>query len=299
MEVIVQDKPLNPQEQTRLKELETVIRDNFMAYVAVGSALLEIRERRLYRNDDGRTWEGYCRELWDMSHQRADQLIAAKLVVENLTTIVVKDDGKPDWERLPANEAQARELARLAPGEQKQVWRQLIEAKRDPAADDAPLKVTAKAVKNAVKKLKGELITTGLQKALRDVKGKAQPDRHRQSEEYAQAFAHLLEQIEEERRADWKNTSRKVVFESLLHLTRTIGECDDREIRNKKVLWRPANLEKLLADGYKIFRMGRDKMTIEQMESVGTWVLYGEYSTPEEGEAVFKDLLVEGGNLEA
>jgi hypothetical protein len=57
MNGIVNEKPLTPAEQGRLSELEGVIRENFLAYVAVGSALLEIREKRLYRNSDGRTWE--------------------------------------------------------------------------------------------------------------------------------------------------------------------------------------------------------------------------------------------------
>ncbi|MGD9949883.1 MAG: hypothetical protein AB7U29_15590 [Desulfobulbus sp.] len=160
MELIIEEKPLTPAEHTRLTALESIIRENFLAYVAVGNALLEIRESRLYRNDTSRTWEGYCRELWDMSFQYADRLISASKVIENLTPIGVKEDGSIDWELLPANESQARELARLEPEEQKQVWGQLIETKRALTAEKQPLKVTAKTVKNAVKTFKGEQLSS-------------------------------------------------------------------------------------------------------------------------------------------
>ena len=75
MDMVLKEKPLTSAEQKRLCELEGLIRDNFLAYVTVGSALLEIRESRLYRNGEGRTWEGYCRALWNMAHQYANRLI--------------------------------------------------------------------------------------------------------------------------------------------------------------------------------------------------------------------------------
>jgi len=165
MNMVVNEKPLSPAEQGRLSELEVLIKENFQAYVEVGKALLEIREKRLYRNYDGRTWERYCRELWDMSYRRADQLIAAKSVAENLRTIVLKNDGSPDWEFFPTSESQARELVGLAPDEQRNVWRDLIECKQAAVNKGKPFRLTAKAIRTAVKKYKGDKIVKHADKA--------------------------------------------------------------------------------------------------------------------------------------
>ena len=83
---IINEKSLTVSETNRLKELENVVKGNFLAFVQVGTALAEIRDKRLYRNDENRTWEGYCRELWDMSRQHAERMIACGNVIENLKT---------------------------------------------------------------------------------------------------------------------------------------------------------------------------------------------------------------------
>ncbi|MDR2551409.1 MAG: hypothetical protein LBD10_14550 [Desulfobulbus sp.] len=298
MELIINDKPLAPYEQGRLRELEEIIRDNFLAYVAVGEALLEIRESRLYRTEDGRTWEGYCRELWDMSHQRADQLIAAKAVVENLTTIVVKGDGTPDWELLPANESQARELARLEPEEQVRVWRDLIDFKQSTADAAQPFRLTAKTVKAAVRELKGESITKST-RAAKDHIRKQSKSEDRKSERFVVAIGVLMTQIELEKDANWRHTSREAVFNSLCAVAQAVGECGEETIKAKRVLWRGNNTDKLLAAGIKIFRLSASQKSIEQLESADEWLVYGEYETTEQGLAAFDDLMLDPLNIQA
>jgi hypothetical protein len=299
MEVIVQDAPLSPVEQDRLKALEAVIQENFLAFVAVGNALMEIRENKLYRTDEGRTWEGYCREIWDMGYKYADKLVSASKVIENLTPIGVKADGSVDWELLPANESQARELAGLDPEKQKQVWEQLISSSRSAFGSNVPVKITAKAVKNAVKASKGEQLSETIKKAGEKVKNSVKPDKNRQSTEFTQAWENLMEQIEEERRFDWKNTPRDVVFNTLVQLARTVGECGKQTMREKKITFRSNNVDKLLAAGFGIFRRSADNKMIEQMESAGSWVVYGEYENEETGLEVFSDLMIEPMNIQA
>ncbi len=80
-------------------ELEAVIERGLTTFVEVGNALMRIRDERLYR-ENHRTFDQYCRERWGWSRQRSHQLIGAARV----STIV---------DSPPANEAQARELARL------------------------------------------------------------------------------------------------------------------------------------------------------------------------------------------
>ncbi len=299
MELIIEDKPLTPVEQTRLSALEAIIRENFLAYVAVGNALLEIRESRLYRTDGGRTWEGYCRQLWDMSFQYADRLISASRVIENLTPIGVKEDGSIDWELMPANESQARELARLEPEEQQQVWGQLIDTKRAAAEVEQPLKLTAKTVKNAVKAFKGEQVGGAIRQAGKTIKPRKTAKTTRQSAEFIQAWESFLGQIEVERQAGWKHTARETVFTTLTNLAKVVGDCGDQAIRDQKIVWRTGNLGKLLAAGFGIFRIGANKTMIEQLEAAGSWLVYGEYENEAQAREVFDDLLLEPTNLQA
>ena len=297
MDMVLKEKPLTSAEQKRLCELEGLIRDNFLAYVTVGSALLEIRESRLYRNREGRTWERYCRELWDMSHQRADQLIAAKSVAENLTTIVVKNNGSPDWELLPATESQARELVELAPEEQRKVWRYLIECREAAKSGDRPFRLTAKVIKAAVSKHKGNEIARCARDAVGNV-AKSSKSKYRKSEEFAAAFAEFMQEIASEAESDWLHTSRQVAFDALCSLARAVGECGEESVRTKGVVWRGNNVEKLLAGGFSLFRLSPDKLLIERLVSVDQWQAFGEYKTAEQGLTAFADLMLEAGNLQ-
>jgi hypothetical protein len=84
-------------ETTRLVELECVIEQGIATFIAVGNALSEIRESRLYRETHA-TFEDYCLERWKFTGRRGRQLIAAA----EIGTVVPVE-----------NEAQARELIPL------------------------------------------------------------------------------------------------------------------------------------------------------------------------------------------
>ena len=82
-------------------------------FVEVGTALLAIRDGRLYRETHG-SFEEYCRERWGWNRARADQMIRASIIVTELDTNVSTP---------PRNEAQARELARIPdPDTRALVW---------------------------------------------------------------------------------------------------------------------------------------------------------------------------------
>lgn len=130
---------LTVRETTRLAELEQVVERGLATFVDVGLALMEVRDARLYRATHA-TFEDYCRERWRMSRIRAHQLIGAASVTENLLTTV---------NTLPANEAQARPLARLTtPEEQREAWQEAVEtAPRDDAGEP---RITAAHVERVV-----------------------------------------------------------------------------------------------------------------------------------------------------
>lgn len=92
---------LSVSETHRLDALEGVIERGKAAFVEVGEALLEIRDRRLYRESHG-TFDDYCRERWDFARSTAYQFIDAARVVSAMADIPVP---------APSSERVARELA--------------------------------------------------------------------------------------------------------------------------------------------------------------------------------------------
>jgi hypothetical protein len=135
---------LTTQESDQLKRHEAVIKAGKNTFVAVGMALTDIRERRLYRQDYD-TFEAYCQMKWGWSRQRASQMIQAAVVVkqlpENLSTRV-------DTEKA------ARALAKVPEDKRAKVV----------AAATKDGRVTTKAVKNAIKDEEAE-------EEIRDVDG--------------------------------------------------------------------------------------------------------------------------------
>lgn len=108
---------LAPTEQAELQQHETVIERGLATFVDVGTALLAIRDKRLYRRDYG-TFEEYCRERWGMARNYANKIVAAAEVVKNLGTIVPIS---------PTNEAQTRPLTKLEPSAQAEAWQRAVE----------------------------------------------------------------------------------------------------------------------------------------------------------------------------
>jgi hypothetical protein len=115
-----------------LAELEAVIERGIDTFKEVGQALMEVRDRRLYRATHG-DFDTYCRERWGFTKTHANRLIRATKTVMGLAPIGATS--------LPVNEAQARELARIPnPETRAQVWEAAV-AEHGPA-------VTAKNVRD-------------------------------------------------------------------------------------------------------------------------------------------------------
>ncbi len=108
-------------DRQKLEQLEEIINKNLQSLYDVGMALIEIRDRELYKiKDKGKyqTFAAYCRSVWDISRPRAYQLIGAARVQENLSTFVDKI--------IP--ESQARALVKLEPQQQREAWQKAMEA---------------------------------------------------------------------------------------------------------------------------------------------------------------------------
>ncbi|MBD2492560.1 hypothetical protein [Aulosira sp. FACHB-615] len=116
------------------------------AFFEAGKALMELRDRRLYRSTH-RTFEEYCRDRFGYTHRRVNYLIAGSVVFDNIAmgTICSQnreadetgtncsqnekvDTTRPNRSRiLPTNEGQVRPLAQLEPQQQVEVWQRAVQ----------------------------------------------------------------------------------------------------------------------------------------------------------------------------
>ncbi len=111
--------PLTSEEHCRLESCEATIRQGLRTFFAVGKALMEIRDARLYRQTHP-TFEAYVQSVLALSRPRAYELIDSAQVMTDLS-------GIRDIARLPMNEAQAIELRRWkTPQERIQKWKEVL-----------------------------------------------------------------------------------------------------------------------------------------------------------------------------
>jgi hypothetical protein len=129
---------LTTREQREFVRAERTIGRGLKSFLAVGMALKEIRDKRLYRQWYKR-FEEYCIMRWELSRPRAYELRATSQVVADLSAIA-------DIRVLPQNEAQARPLSRLKlPDQRERAWNVALER-----AAEAGRAVTARDAENAV-----------------------------------------------------------------------------------------------------------------------------------------------------
>ena len=116
-------------EGKRLDALEKVIDGGMEGFLAVGTALAEIRESRLYRASHG-SFETYCKERWNFSADYGRKLTRAAEAIASL----------PDDLPKPTKASHARALADIPEEEREDAWRDAVEEAevegREVKADD-------------------------------------------------------------------------------------------------------------------------------------------------------------------
>jgi hypothetical protein len=102
-----------------LPTLERVIEGGLRTFVDVGQALLEIRDGRLYREQEYATFEAYCQQRWGLKRQRAYELMGAASAVISMSEIS---------DTVPAKESHAAELSRLPTADERvEAWAAVVE----------------------------------------------------------------------------------------------------------------------------------------------------------------------------
>jgi hypothetical protein len=103
------------------------------AFFEAGKALMELRDRRLYRSTH-KTFEEYCRDRFSYTHRHVNYLIAGCLIVDNIKMGTNSSQNESQDEMgtnssqiLPTSEVQVRPLAKLEPQQQPEAWQQAVE----------------------------------------------------------------------------------------------------------------------------------------------------------------------------
>ncbi|MEH1920158.1 hypothetical protein [Nostoc sp.] len=108
---------LTQEEQSDRLHLERKVE---RAFFEAGKALIELRDRRLYRSTH-KTFDEYCLDRFGYNRSRSYQLVDAAVVVDNLQKC-------PQFvDILPTAEGQVRPMTKLEPQEQQEVWLRAVE----------------------------------------------------------------------------------------------------------------------------------------------------------------------------
>lgn len=154
---------------SKLERLERIVAEGLKTFVAVGQALMTIRDEHLYREAGYATFDAYCAERFpDLSRSRRYQYMAA---AANAALLGIED----------APESHLRELSKLP-----DVYKPLAWQLAHQAADDHAVPVTAAVVRRAVSVVEETMVTksvtiAGEQMSVEDVL------RNQVSEEVAEA----------------------------------------------------------------------------------------------------------------
>ena len=135
-------------EASRLVQLEEKIEGSIDTFLKVGSALLEIQEKRLYRSQHS-TFEAYCEDRWQMSGRRGRQLATAAKITECLEI----------GTRVPISEVQVRPLSQVPEEARSEVWKEAVAD----AGDKPPtMKQVQAVVDRKLGKPKGQSLVDGV-----------------------------------------------------------------------------------------------------------------------------------------
>ncbi len=121
-----------------LTNLEHTIKQGLKVFYRVGEALLQIRDRKLYRDLGYSSFKDYCFERWNMGKSQAYRLIESTAVVNNLKSVPHGGQNLASaYETneqslvLPMSERVTRELAKLPPEKQAAAWEMALKTSSD------------------------------------------------------------------------------------------------------------------------------------------------------------------------
>jgi hypothetical protein len=139
------ENQLTAPERTDFRKLCKIVEDGLGKFIEVGSALLEINERKLYRETHG-TFEAFVSEKFGISRQRAYQLMDAAEIKSDLSTI-----RRQNITDQIDSEFQLRELAKVGTEALPEIVEKIAEK-----CEAEGCKPTAKVIKSVVDETLGK-----------------------------------------------------------------------------------------------------------------------------------------------
>lgn len=277
------EKPLSAAEGQRLEQLEGVVRRGAQTFVEVGNALVEIKERKLYRNEERRTFEQYCKEVFDFSKSYASRQIKAAAVFENVANWQPFEGEVIDLK--PANESQVRPLYDLPAEQQRIVWKMATETAPDG-------KITASHVNKTARQYLGK----ERQKRMVRAKEHAAELKEDLSKMMREALDSVAAAVSEERLSGYKTSKRQAIVDYLDALRQVVAE-DGVLIEDRAIQGAANDANKLEKAGFSLFRMDDASMNIK-IRGGGGWPKHsGPYPTKTAMQQAFVDLLKDSKNL--
>lgn len=214
---------LTDEEEVRLAQCEQIIEADLNTFLDVGRALAEIRDDRLYRRTH-KTFEKYCKDVWDLGQSTAYQKIDgynAVTLLEHKSSAMAEllSDQKPNQEKIiiPINERQVRPLTKLKknPEDQVKAWGIVLEQLNQGK------KLTAALVNKAVKEVRGEVV-----KEKKERQKKELESTQLVSNLFKKQYQVILDIISGESNNGWKTSSKKEVVTWLKNLVKSTEEMD-------------------------------------------------------------------------
>ena len=137
---------LTKSEQAELARLCKVVDEGLSSFLAVGTALVEINEKRLYRQSH-ETFEAFVRERWGITRQRAYQLMEAAEIKSEMSTSGLHQEIADEI----TSERQLRELSRVG----TEALPEVVERVAEKCKADG-VKPTAKVIREVVNESLGK-----------------------------------------------------------------------------------------------------------------------------------------------
>jgi hypothetical protein len=195
-----QFSPLSSQERATFKKAEAQIERFLNSFVELGRALRTIRNQRLYRESHP-TFRAYMVSRWSFQASRARQIIDSVDVYDDIhsTTIVAPGTNL----RLPANEAQCRELVPVKDAaKRREIWQVVITRYPYP---------TAERIKEVVREMDG-----------------GKPNTPQRQKDFQQLYRHAIDLMQRTQHwADRHPNLTEMDEEGRGLLKRLIGACRD------------------------------------------------------------------------
>lgn len=140
------ENQLTAPERTDLRKLCKIVEDGLGKFIEVGSALLQINERKLYR-ETHQSFEAFVSEKWGISRAHAYRMIEAAAIRAELSPI----GGHSEIVNEITNERQLRELAKVGTESLPEIVEKIAEK-----CEAEGCKPTAKVIKSVVDEALGK-----------------------------------------------------------------------------------------------------------------------------------------------